>query len=146
MVAKLPQMLLGILFVVAGFMKLFIMKPEMFAGMIEMHFGMIGLVGGFAVAAAWIIAIAELLGGLALLLCKFVPAILKKVLISILIVVMIGAIVFIHVKNGDLMSALKDLILLSILVAVCKQSCGEMKACDMKKCADKKCADGTCKA
>jgi hypothetical protein len=71
MVSKLPYISLGLLFVFAGIMKLFIISPAAFAGMIEMYFGMIGLVGGVAVFVAWLIAIAELLGGVCLLFWKF---------------------------------------------------------------------------
>lgn len=146
MMVKLPQILLGLLFVVAGVVKLFVISPANFAGMIEMSFGMIGLAGGLALAAAWVVAIIEVLGGLALILSKLIPVKITKILISLLIIVMAAAIIFVHVRGGDLMSALKDLVLLSLLVAVCKSPCCLKKACSKKKCEKETCTDGACEA
>jgi uncharacterized membrane protein YphA (DoxX/SURF4 family) len=147
MVSKLPYISLGLLFVFAGIMKLFIISPAAFAGMIEMYFGMIGLVGGVAVFVAWLIAIAELLGGVCLLFWKFVPRMISKTLIIILALVMFGAIVFVHVRGGDLMSALKDLVLFTLLVSVLKtHCCGMTKAEKESCCTDETCTDESCKA
>ena len=147
MISKLPYISLGLLFVFAGIMKLFIISPAAFAGMIEMYFGMIGLVGGVAVFVAWVIALAELLGGVCLLFWKFIPRMISKTLIIILALVMFGAIVFVHIRGGDLMSALKDLVLFTLLVSIVKTHGCAMKTSE-KEChgTDEKCTDESCTA
>ena len=143
----LPVVLTGILFLFAGVSKLFMMTPSGFAENMVMPVFGVGM--GLALLLSWLVIIFDVLGGIALLAgCKF-PKMAFKWLVWGLVIIMIASVLFVHAKNADFMSMLKDLIIASILVGVLpKKHCSEgMCKTEEKKCDGGKCCeDGTCKA
>ncbi len=124
----LPVMAVGLLFAVAGLLKLFIMTPAGFAGMLEMA---LGFGSGLALFSAWLVAIFETLGGLAILFSKKLKCKKTyKALVSILILIMVVAIVSVDLlgESFDIIGLLKNLVVLAVLVKLalcCKMGrCG----------------------
>ena len=113
----LPRITTAILFLFAGLSKLFVMTPVVFAtGMITPNFG---FTGGFALVVAWLVILGEIVGGLSLLVGKMIPAKLYRTFIRVLMLILLGAIIFVHGRNGDVMGVLKNLVILSVLISLC---------------------------
>lgn len=133
----------GLLFFVAGIMKLFVTGPSGFAGGLE---SMLGFGSGLALVAAWVVTLVELIGGAALLLgSKFPCAKTYKILVWLLIIVMLVIIIGVNLLGGEFMDALKHLVILGVLVDVCariKKYTG--KKCDSEKKSCEDCGTGTC--
>ena len=135
----------GILFLVAGIMKLFVMGPGAFAGMLS---GLLGLSSGLALVAAWLVALVELVGGAAILAaCKFPCKKTYKILVSLLIAIIVVAILSVDIfgANFDAMSLLKHLVILGVLIDICpclKACAGGKCHSEKKECSD--CKAGTC--
>ncbi len=134
----------GLLFLVAGIMKLFVMGPSGFAAGLQT---MLGLGSGLALVAAWVVTLVELIGGAAILLgCKFPCAKTYKVFVSLLIAVMVVVIVGVDLLGEfNPMDALKHLVILGVLVDICSR----MKKCGANTCKTEKescdaCTAGTC--
>lgn len=143
----LPRIVVGILFTVSGFSKLFMIGAAGFATMaITPVFGITGIL---ALVVAWLVIIGEILGGLVLLAGKFIPTKIYQMLISVLIVIMLGATIFIYGRAGDIMGVLTHLVIISVLFNISMTSpvCPigiTGKKCSECKCEDGKCTDGTC--
>ena len=112
-----PRILVGLLFLVAGIMKLTIMTPEAFSGMIEANFAMVGLTGSLALIAAWLVTLGEIVGGAIVLAGKMVPTKIYKIAIRVLIFITTAAVIF--VQWGDVNSVFKDLIIIAVLFQIC---------------------------
>ncbi len=116
------------------------MGPTMFAEYLQT---MLGFGSGVAIVSAWVIGIVELAGGLALMAGEKFPAKkTKKLLVSILILIITLAIVFVDIfgANFDIMTLMKNLLILAVLISTtecCSAECCEEKSCE-------KCSDGTC--
>jgi len=124
-----PAIVVGILFTVSGLMKLFMMTPEGFAQ--NMLVPVLGVSAGLALILSWLIIIVEVLGGIALLTkCKCSHG-LYKVLVAGLIIILSMAIIFAHLMGQDYMSALKDLVIIAVLISSVSSCCGG--TCEMKK-------------
>ena len=136
-VMALPRITAGLLFLVAGISKIATMGVAGFAaGAIVPNFG---ITGGLALFVAWLVIIGEIAGGAALLAGKLIPTKIYKGLISVLIVIMLGAILMVHLRHGDIIGALMGLVILAVLKSVCMTA----PICPMGI-TGKKCDSGTC--
>lgn len=130
---KLGQLVLrvtlGSVFLVHGIQKLSNME-----GTIG-YFGMLG----FSAFMAWVVALVETIGGVAVIL-----GIGTRVVASLLAIIML--VVIIYVKKGDFKKEELDIVLLGLSLGVGLIGCGSWSAChmchkgDCKTCA----ADGAC--
>ncbi len=130
---KLGQLVLrvtlGSVFLVHGIQKLSNME-----GTIG-YFGMLG----FSAFMAWVVALVETIGGVAVIL-----GIGTRVAASLLAIIML--VVIIYVKKGDFKKEELDIVLLGLSLGVGLIGCGSWSAChmchkgDCKTCA----ADGAC--
>lgn len=110
----LPRLAMGVLFLVAGCSKLFMIGAPAFAlGVITPGFGINGI---FALILAWFVILVEIIGGVALLIGKFIPSLLYKLLIALLMVILLVATIFVHIKMGDMMGSLSNLVLMTLLI------------------------------
>ena len=137
---NIPIFFVGALFAVTGILKLFIMGPTMFAEYLQT---MLGFGSGVAIVSAWVIGIVELAGGLALMAGEKFPAKkTKKLLVSILILIITVAIVFVDIfgANFDIMNLMQNLLILAVLMSA--TGCCSDGPCKKKACG--KCTDGTC--
>lgn len=133
---SLPAMAVGILFLVAGLMKLFFMTPAGFSRMLQQA---LGFGPQLAMIAAWLVSIIETLGGIAILIRKCLPCSkIYKVFFGALIVIIIVAIIFINLGSRpvDIMGLLNNLVILSVLVSLfgcCNRACSTSGTCDSKE-------------
>jgi uncharacterized membrane protein YphA (DoxX/SURF4 family) len=133
---NLSGIVVGILFLFSGLMKLFVMTPTGFAE--NMLVPVLGVGAGLALLLSWLIVIVETLGGIALLLKCKVPSKIFKTLMIGLAIILVVAIIFVHLMGQDFMGALKDLVILSVIIPMV---CHCSKGCH---CSSKKCDKGVC--
>ncbi len=114
MAYALPRILVGLLFLIAGIMKLTMMGPEVFSGIINSNFG---TSGSFGLLLSWLVIIAEIGGGAVVLAGKLAPRKLYKFSIRILIIITLAAAFF--VQWGNINNVFKDLIIVAVLFQIC---------------------------
>lgn len=131
---------LGLLFLLPGIDK-FRMGAEGFSGMLEM---MLGMTGGMAVTAAWLVILFEILGGLALILGKMVPKNVYRVSVLGLLVISVVALLGVHLPTamgewGGMNTVMLMFQLLATLGLVGLWYTKPMCPCGMTGCTDGQC-------
>ena len=125
MLMALPRILIGLFFLIAGIMKLTIPGLEGFSGFLG---GAFGIEGTFAMIISALVILAEVGGGIVLILGRVVPLKLYKFSALILAIVAFASAIIVHgvagiwpstpEMMGSVNTMFKDLIIVSVLLGL----------------------------